>query len=75
MDNKTLPSNLSAVLFTDKNGISREGVYKKGLNAFVESLGDEGPEDPGNMYPEETIVSWEYLDQRKNPDSDIMVIL
>lgn len=69
MDNKVLPSNLSAVLFTDKSGVSREGVYKKGLNAFVESLGDEGPEDPGNLYPEDIVVSWEYLDERGDQDN------
>lgn len=68
MDNKVLPSNLSAVLFTDKSGVSREGVYKKGLNAFVESLGDEGPEDPGNIYLEDIIVNWEYLDGKENLD-------
>ncbi len=69
------PSDQSAVLFTDKNGITREGIYKKGLNAFVEALGDEGPEDPGNLYSEDDIQTWEYLDQKKNPDSDFMVIL
>ena len=75
MGTMSMPSNLSAVLFTDKNGITREGVYKKGLNAFVEALGDEGPEDPGNLYPEDDITTWEYLDQRRNPDADFMVIL
>jgi len=75
MENKVLPSNLSAVLFTDKNGITREGIYKKGLNAFVESLGDEGPEDPGNLYSEDDINTWEYLDQRKKTEADYMIIL
>ena len=69
-----MPPNLSAVLFTDNHGISREGIYKEGLNAFVEALGDEGPEDPGNLYPEENITSWEYLDQKNNPDSESKVV-
>jgi hypothetical protein len=68
MDHKELPTNLSPVLFTDKTGIRREGIYKKGLNAFVESLGDEGPEDAGNLYPEDNISSWEYLDNLGSPE-------
>lgn len=71
----SLPSNMSSVLFTDKNGINREGIYKQSLGAFVEALGDEGPEDTGNIYPENDIVTWEYLDQKENPNSDFMVIL
>ncbi|MCF2446557.1 hypothetical protein L0657_21550 [Dyadobacter sp. CY345] len=75
METTSWPTNLSAVLFTDKNGITREGIYKRDLNAFVEALGDEGPEDPGNLYPEDNIRTWEYLDEKKSPDSDFMVIL
>jgi hypothetical protein len=75
MQNSKLPNDQALVLFTDMNGISREGVYKKGSKAFVEAMGDEGPEDTGNIYPEEDIVLWEYLKQRDKPNSDIMVIL
>jgi hypothetical protein len=75
MKNPTLPEDQSLVLFTDMNGVPREGIYKKGSKAFVEAIGDEGPEDTGNIYPEEDIVSWEYLEKRDKPNSDIMVIL
>jgi len=75
MNANNLPSDLSSVMFTDENGITREGIYKKDLNAFTEALGDEGPEDTGNIYPEEQIRSWEYLDQKKDTGSDFMVIL
>ncbi len=75
MKDRKLPEDLSQVLFTDINGIPREGTYKKASKAFVEAIGDEGPEDTGNIYPEEDIVSWEYLDKRDRPNPDIMVIL
>lgn len=75
MRDRKLPEDQSLVLFTDLNGISREGVYKKGSKAFIEALGDEGPEDTGNIYPEEDIVKWEYLEKKDKPNSDIMVIL
>jgi hypothetical protein len=75
MKNAKLPDDQALVLFTDMNGIPREGIYKKGSKAFIEAIGDEGPEDTGNIYPEEDIVSWEYLDKGSKPNSDIMVIL
>jgi hypothetical protein len=75
MKDRKLPEDQALVLFTDINGIPREVLYKKGSKAFVEAIGDEGPEDTGNIYPEEDIVSWEYLERKDKPNSDIMVTL
>lgn len=74
MDNKNLPADKSQVLFKDLNGISHEGFYDQSLNAFVETAGDEGPEDAGNSYMENEVTEWEYVETNKNPDSDFMVI-
>ena len=75
MENTNLPSDHLPILFTDLTGISHEGIYNSAIHAFVEKIGDEGPEDPGNLYPEDDITTWEYLDQRRSPDADFMVIL
>lgn len=75
MKDRKLPEDQSLVLFTDMNGVPREGTYKKASKAFIEAIGDEGPEDTGNIYPEEDIVSWEYLDKKDRLNPDIMIIL
>ena len=61
------PHDQSSVLFKDKEGISREGKYVLSMQAFVETLGDEGPEDCSNVYPEADIIQWEYIE---NPETD-----
>lgn len=75
MESQSLPSDHIPVLFTDKDGISHEGIFNALLQAFVEKVGDEGPEDSGISYLPEEISSWEYLEDQHNPDSDTMNIL
>ena len=57
----TYPPDQELVLFTDKNNVNREGRYILSMHAFVELEGDEGPEDCSNVYPQQDIVSWQYL--------------
>ncbi|WP_215238216.1 hypothetical protein [Dyadobacter helix] len=74
MKNMDLPDDGVQVIFTDHHGVTRQGVYRRSLNGFMEPLGDEGPEDSGNFYPEADIAEWEYVEPRQNPASDFMVI-
>lgn len=75
MENTNLPSDHLPILFTDQSGISHEGIYNSAIHAFVEKIGDEGPEDSGISYSAEEIKEWEYLDDQESTDADIMVIL
>lgn len=75
MENTNLPSDHLPILFTDLSGISHEGIYNSAIHAFVEKIGDEGPEDSGISYSAEEIKEWEYLDDQESTDADIMVIL
>jgi len=63
MENSTYPTDQSLVIFTDKNGFSREGKYIESMEAFVELEGDEGPEDCSNVFPQTDIASWEKLNR------------
>jgi len=74
MKDELFPIDKSHVFFTDLQGITREGIYKKDLNGYIESNGKELPADPEHIYPEVEIVKWEYP-EKKNPDADFMVIL
>ncbi|MEO6684584.1 MAG: hypothetical protein ABIN24_01410 [Dyadobacter sp.] len=75
MENTNLPSDHIPILFRDLSGISHKGIYNSAIHAFVEKIGDEGPEDSGISYAAEEITSWEYLDDQESTDADIMVIL
>ncbi|MCE7039676.1 hypothetical protein [Dyadobacter sp. CY312] len=75
MENISMPADHKEVRFTDKSGNTREGIYRDVLKAFVETGKGGDPEDILNMYPENTIVEWEYIHREKNPNADIMVIL
>lgn len=74
MKDELFPIDKSHVFFTDMQGITREGIYKKDLNGYVESNGKESPAYPELIYPENDIVKWEYP-EKKNSDADFMVIL
>ncbi|MCF0054250.1 hypothetical protein [Dyadobacter sp. CY356] len=75
MENTNLPSDHVSILFTDQSGISHEGIYNSAIHAFVEKIGDEGPEDSGITYAAEEIRAWEYLDDQISSDPDIIDIL
>jgi len=75
MDNISMPADHEHVLFTDHNGTRHEGIYRKVLNAFVDTENGKDPEDINNIYQEDKIVEWKYVHKQKDPDSDIMVIL
>ncbi len=75
MENTNLPSDHVAILFTDQSGISHEGIYHSAIHAFIEKIGDEGPEDSGISYTAEEIREWEYLDDQTSSDPDIIDIL
>lgn len=75
MENTNLPSDHIPILFTDLSGISHEGIYNSAIHAFVEKIGDEGPEDSGISYSADEIKDWEYLDDQESYDPDIMNIL
>lgn len=61
MENRAYPPDQTLVIFTDRNGINREGRYLLSMKAFVEAEGDEGPEDCSNVYPQQDIASWQFL--------------
>lgn len=67
MQKLTYPIDQSLVVFTDKNGFSREGKYVESMEAFVEIEGNEGPGDCSNVFPQADIASWELLNR---PDQD-----
>jgi len=75
MENISMPSDHKDVRFTDNLGKTREGIYREVLKAFVETGNGRDPEDVLNMYPQHSIVEWEYIHREKNPAADIMVIL
>ena len=80
MENISMPSDHSKVIFTDLKGSRHVGVYREILHSFVEVDAGEREvklEDMelANVYPAEEIASWDYVEKDKNPDSDIMVIL
>jgi hypothetical protein len=75
MENISMPSDHTELRFTDREGDRHEGVYSKVLKAFIDTEGGKDPQDINNIYTEDKIVDWEYLHKRKNPDSDMMVIL
>ena len=74
MNTTNLPADHRPILFTDQHGIQHEGIYNQSLKAFVELIGDDEDADAGNTFMENEITEWEYLEDNKNPDSDIMVI-
>ena len=57
----TYPPDQELVLFTDKHNVNCEGRYILSMHAFVELEGGQGPEDCSNIYPQQDIVSWQYL--------------
>jgi hypothetical protein len=75
MENISMPSDHTALRFTDREGNRHEGFYRKVLKAFIDTEGGKDPEDINNIYQEDKIVDWEYTHHKKNPDSDFMVIL
>lgn len=75
MENRNLPSDHVLILFTDHSGISHEGIFNSAIHAFVEKIGDEGPEDSGISYAVEEVREWEYLDDQESSDPDVMNIL
>ena len=80
MEKISMPSDHSKVIFVDQKGLRHTGVYRQILNSFVDVDKDEGEVELENLeladiYPEDEITSWDYVEKDKNPDSDIMVIL
>lgn len=75
MENRQLPSDHLQVIFTDNKGISHQGIYSSAIKAFVELVGDEGPEDAGVSYTTDQIVKWEYLEDPHSDDPDTIEIL
>jgi hypothetical protein len=65
MDTPQFPEDGAQVLFTDMQGIQRKGVYKKGRNGYEEKSEVEVAEDNQQIYPEEEITKWEYIDERQ----------
>jgi hypothetical protein len=75
MEKITMPADHKEVIFTDQQGIKREGIYREILKSFVDTSEGKDPEDVMNIYPQDNITHWEYPDHNKNPNADIMVIL
>lgn len=75
MENITMPADHKQVIFTDKDGIRREGIYREILKSFVDTSNGKGTDDLANIFPQHQITHWEYVDHDKNPNADIMVIL
>lgn len=74
MENISMPADHKEVRFTDQDGVRHKGIYRYVLKAFVDTEDGKDPENVDNIYLQDRIVDWEYL-EHKNPDSDIMVIL
>lgn len=63
MENKTYPDDQAQVFFRDNEGANHEGRYVLSMNAFVEIKKGEDPEDCSNVYPQENIIQWEYIER------------
>lgn len=74
MKDKIYPPDQAEVLFTDVNGVRREGIYVMDMNAYVESVEDSDVRDCSNIFPESEIVQWEFL-ETENLDSEFITVL
>ncbi len=74
MKDKIYPPDQAKVLFTDVKGMRREGIYVLSMNAYVESVGDSEVRDCSNIFPENEIVQWEFL-EIENSDLDFITVL
>ncbi|MEO6686026.1 MAG: hypothetical protein ABIN24_08675 [Dyadobacter sp.] len=74
MTNKIYPPDQAKVLFTDVKGVRREGIYVLDMGAYVESAEDSNIRDCSNIFPENEIVQWEFL-ETENPDSEFITVL
>ena len=74
MKNKIYPPDQAKVLFTDLKGVRREGVYVMDMNAYVELVENSETRDCSNIFPENEIIQWEFL-ETENSDSEFISVL
>ena len=74
MKDKIFPPDQADVLFTDTKGIRREGKYVLDMNAYVELVAESGERNCSNIYPEEEIIQWEYL-ETESSDNEVISVL
>ena len=74
MEDQIYPTDQTQVLFTDKNGVSREGKYVAALHAYVELPEAGTPQDCSNVYPETDIVRWDFLERSKPHEGNISIL-
>lgn len=74
MKNKIYPPNQAKVRFTDVSGVCRKGIYVMDMSAYVELVEDSDVRDCSNIFPENEIVQWEFL-EIENSDPEFITVL
>lgn len=64
MENLKDPEPNRFVIFTDKHGVTRKGMYKMDVLAFVEIAEEEMPMETKLIYKKSEVAHWDYVEDR-----------
>lgn len=67
MENLKDPEPDRFVIFTDKHGVTRKGMYKTDVLAFVEIAAEEMPVETKLIYKKSDVAHWTYAED-SDPD-------